>query len=147
MLALLAVCAAIGTNISSSSSNLFSTIVPSFPTTSLSDSTESISTDYQKLPSWIAHRLTQEVEPTSEEKYTFDHQVPPLFPLSSRDYATFICATLGLMIAAGGGIGGGGILVPIYILVLGFSPKHAIPLSNITGKKKRHLMHFVSLPI
>jgi uncharacterized membrane protein YfcA len=36
------------------------------------------------------------------------------------------------MIAAGGGIGGGGVLVPIYILVMGFSPKHAIPLSNIT---------------
>ena len=27
---------------------------------------------------------------------------------------------------------GGGILVPIYILVMEFSPKHAIPLSNIT---------------
>ncbi|KAL7472077.1 hypothetical protein ACHAXS_012385 [Conticribra weissflogii] len=36
------------------------------------------------------------------------------------------------MIAAGGGIGGGGVLVPIYILVMGFSPKHAIPLANIT---------------
>jgi uncharacterized membrane protein YfcA len=36
------------------------------------------------------------------------------------------------MVAAGGGIGGGGILVPIYILVMGFSPKHAIPLSNVT---------------
>eukprot|EP01082_Thalassiosira_pseudonana_P009284 g8277.t1 g8277 contig29:144639-146012(-) len=36
------------------------------------------------------------------------------------------------MIAAGGGIGGGGVLVPIYILIMGFSPKHAIPLSNIT---------------
>jgi hypothetical protein len=33
---------------------------------------------------------------------------------------------------AGGGIGGGGMLVPIYILVLQFSPRHAIPLSNIT---------------
>jgi len=38
----------------------------------------------------------------------------------------------GLMIAAGGGIGGGGMLVPIYILVLGFTAKHAIPLSNVT---------------
>lgn len=36
------------------------------------------------------------------------------------------------MIAAGGGIGGGGVLVPIYILVMRFSPKHAIPLSNVT---------------
>jgi len=53
------------------------------------------------------------------------------------------------MVAAGGGIGGGGILVPIYILVMGFSTKNAIPLSNITvfggavantflNAKKRH---------
>ncbi|KAL7474669.1 hypothetical protein ACHAW6_000632, partial [Cyclotella cf. meneghiniana] len=31
-----------------------------------------------------------------------------------------------------GGIGGGGMLVPIYILVMGILPKHAIPLSNVT---------------
>ena len=31
-----------------------------------------------------------------------------------------------------GGIGGGGILVPLYILVLGMDAKHAIPLSNFT---------------
>lgn len=28
--------------------------------------------------------------------------------------------------------GGGGILVPIFILIMGFSPKYAIPLSNVT---------------
>lgn len=55
-----------------------------------------------------------------------------LFPLDSSDYWGFFFATIGLMIAAGGGIGGGGILVPIYILVMGFSPKQAIPLSNVT---------------
>jgi hypothetical protein len=31
-----------------------------------------------------------------------------------------------------GGIGGGGILVPLFIIVLQFEPKHAIPLSNVT---------------
>lgn len=62
--------------------------------------------------------------------YSEEHD--PLFPLTNKDYVGFGCAILGLMIAAGGGIGGGGILVPIYILILGFSPKHAIPLSNIT---------------
>jgi len=55
-----------------------------------------------------------------------------LFPLDSTDYIGFICATLGLILASGGGIGGGGMLVPIYVLVMGFTPKHAIPLSNIT---------------
>ena len=43
-----------------------------------------------------------------------------------------MCASLGLILAAGAGIGGGGILVPIYILVLGFPSKLAIPLSNVT---------------
>lgn len=62
--------------------------------------------------------------------YNEEHE--PLFPLSQADKWGFGLATVGLMIAAGGGIGGGGILVPIYILVMGFSPKHAIPLSNIT---------------
>ena len=56
-----------------------------------------------------------------------------LLPLDASDKVGFFCATIGLMIAAGGGIGGGGVLVPIYILVMKFSPKHAIPLSNITG--------------
>lgn len=55
-----------------------------------------------------------------------------LIPLQTSDIVGFLCAALGLIIAAGGGIGGGGILVPIYILILGFLPKHAIPLSNVT---------------
>lgn len=56
----------------------------------------------------------------------------PLHPLDKSDYIGFGCATIGLMIAGGGGIGGGGILIPIYILILGFSPKYAIPLANVT---------------
>ena len=36
------------------------------------------------------------------------------------------------MVAAAGGIGGGGIIVPILIIVYGFEPKFAIPLSNFT---------------
>ena len=60
------------------------------------------------------------------------HHHKPLLPLDNTDKLGFFFATLGLMIAAGGGIGGGGVLVPIYILVMKFSPKHAIPLSNIT---------------
>jgi uncharacterized membrane protein YfcA len=55
-----------------------------------------------------------------------------LLPLSSRDYLSLSLAIIGLMIAAGGGIGGGGILVPLYIMVMGFSPKFGIALSNIT---------------
>ena len=61
-----------------------------------------------------------------------DDMDPSLLPLNMRDVIAFALATCGLMIAAGGGIGGGGILVPIYILVLNFTPKQAIPLSNVT---------------
>jgi uncharacterized membrane protein YfcA len=65
-------------------------------------------------------------------KPVYEETHPHLFPLTNSDKLGFVFAVIGLMIAAGGGIGGGGILVPIYILVMGFSPKHAIPLSNIT---------------
>eukprot|EP00804_Cyclotella_cryptica_P022996 CCRYP_015002-RA/>CCRYP_015002-RA protein AED:0.01 eAED:0.01 QI:351/1/1/1/1/1/2/625/428 len=56
----------------------------------------------------------------------------PLFPLQPSDILGFTLASFGLILASGGGIGGGGMLVPIYILVMGFLPKHAIPLSNVT---------------
>lgn len=65
-------------------------------------------------------------------QHVFEEQHKPLLPLDTSDQIGFTFCILGLMVAAGGGIGGGGILVPIYILVMGFSPKHAIPLSNIT---------------
>lgn len=44
----------------------------------------------------------------------------------------FFVATVGLAIAAGGGIGGGGILVPVYVIAWHFPTKLAIPLSTIT---------------
>jgi hypothetical protein len=55
-----------------------------------------------------------------------------LFPLTLSDYYGFLFVVIGLMIVARGGIGGGGMLVPIYMLVMGFAPKQAIPLSNVT---------------
>jgi len=76
--------------------------------------------------------LQQEQHHHHQHKPVYNEEHAPLFPLTRSDHWGFALATLGLMIAAGGGIGGGGILVPIYILVMGFSPKHAIPLSNIT---------------
>eukprot|EP00550_Attheya_septentrionalis_P004493 CAMPEP_0198283952 /NCGR_PEP_ID=MMETSP1449-20131203/3532_1 /TAXON_ID=420275 /ORGANISM="Attheya septentrionalis, Strain CCMP2084" /LENGTH=513 /DNA_ID=CAMNT_0043980857 /DNA_START=181 /DNA_END=1722 /DNA_ORIENTATION=+ len=64
--------------------------------------------------------------------YTPDTQELMLFPLRTWDYIGFFCATAGLVLAAGGGIGGGGILVPVYILLLRFPVKHAVSLSNVT---------------
>merc|ERR1719283_311599 len=39
---------------------------------------------------------------------------------------------VGSMIAAGGGLGGGGVFVPIYILILQYPPKYAAALSQAT---------------
>jgi len=61
-----------------------------------------------------------------------DHKVPELFPFEPTDYVGFVAMILGLILAAGAGIGGGGLLVPIFILVFGFCIKHAIPLASVT---------------
>lgn len=65
------------------------------------------------------------------------HSIQPkqhkdLFPLDNYDIIGTILVGVGLMIAASGGVGGGGILVPLLIIVYGFHPKYAIPLSNFT---------------
>ena len=39
----------------------------------------------------------------------------------------FLCSAL----AAGGGIGGGGLYLPVFVLVLGYIPHIAIPLSKV----------------
>jgi len=101
----------------------------------------------QNRTSEIANQALDSLR-TLQEEYTYDEHAD-LLPLTSSDWTGFFCAICGLMIAAGGGIGGGGILVPIYILVMGFSPKNAIPLANVTvfggavantylNSKKRH---------
>lgn len=53
-----------------------------------------------------------------------------LFPLDGYDYFGTFLIGIGLMIAASGGVGGGGIIVPLLILVFNFHPKYAIALSN-----------------
>jgi Sulfite exporter TauE/SafE len=55
-----------------------------------------------------------------------------LFPIDNTDIFGSLLVAFGLMISASGGIGGGGILVPLLIIIFGFNPKYAIPLSNIT---------------
>ncbi len=53
-----------------------------------------------------------------------------LYPMDDSDWWGTVLMTLGLLGAASGGIGGGGILVPLFILVFNFKPRYAIPLSN-----------------
>jgi hypothetical protein len=85
-----------------------------------SSSAESTTTTTSSLPSSL---ISSSYEPE-------EHKA--LFPLTNSDYWGMISISLGLMIAASGGIGGGGIVVPLLILVLGFQPKHAVALSNFT---------------
>jgi len=77
-------------------------------------------------------------------KATFDHKKPQsrthgsgestasLSDFDGYHGAGLAAAMIGLILAAGGGIGGGGILVPIYILIMRFSARYGIPLSNVT---------------
>ncbi|KAM9983952.1 hypothetical protein ACTFIY_000669 [Dictyostelium cf. discoideum] len=50
--------------------------------------------------------------------------------ISSLDIVGFILLFIGCALSSGGGVGGGGIYIPILILVSKWDPKTAIPLSN-----------------
>jgi uncharacterized membrane protein YfcA len=57
----------------------------------------------------------------------------PLFaPFTRQDWIGSLLAFVVCALAAGGGIGGGGVLVPVFIAFVGFSPRDAIPLSKAT---------------
>jgi len=77
--------------------------------------------------------------PWEQDSVLASAQTPPLKTkeierdiIWTEDVVGFTFCAIFVAIAAGGGIGGGGVLVPTYIFVLRFSPKYAIPLSNIT---------------
>ncbi|TMW60522.1 hypothetical protein Poli38472_000564 [Pythium oligandrum] len=55
-----------------------------------------------------------------------------LFPLSDTEIYGSIAAFLSNILAAGSGLGGGGLLVPLYILTMGLTSHDAIPLSKAT---------------
>ena len=52
--------------------------------------------------------------------------------VDARDWYGFVLVFLACAMAAGGGIGGGGLLLPVFILVYAFTPHDATPLSNVT---------------
>jgi hypothetical protein len=73
------------------------------------------------------------LQPEHSKKHVQDIKMHKnLFPMDTSDIIGTLLVGIGLMIAASGGIGGGGILVPLLIIVYGFHPKFAIPLSNFT---------------
>ena len=52
-------------------------------------------------------------------KFVGDPLPPRLFPLTRRDVVGFMLASLGVTLGSSGGIGGGGLVVPCYILAMG----------------------------
>jgi len=81
---------------------------------------------------WLGDDLDARDDFSGRMLSLFSYKHKPLWPLNATDYVGFFLAIIGLIIASGGGIGGGGILVPVYIIVMRFTPKHAIALSNVT---------------
>jgi hypothetical protein len=64
--------------------------------------------------------------------YQEDPGPPTLFPLTPREIMGFFLASLALCLGASGGLGGGGIVVPVYILVMGLPLKVAVPCGAVT---------------
>lgn len=54
----------------------------------------------------------------------------PIWPLAPIEWVGLVCMTLLLALANIGGIGGGGIIIPICIAMYGFGTRQAIALSN-----------------
>ncbi|GLD91566.1 hypothetical protein PINS_up000099 [Pythium insidiosum] len=54
------------------------------------------------------------------------------WPMTAVDIYGSIAAFLSIVLAAGSGLGGGGLLVPMYILTMGISSHEAIPMSKAT---------------
>jgi uncharacterized membrane protein YfcA len=55
-----------------------------------------------------------------------------MLPLNQYDVAAMVLSFFSTALAAGGGIGGGGLLVPIFILVMNFPSSQATALSLAT---------------
>lgn len=71
-----------------------------------------------------------------DDFYVFErgdhHRTPKLFPLQTPSIVGFFCAALVLCLGASSGTGGGGTIVPIYILIIGLPIQVAIPIGAVT---------------
>jgi hypothetical protein len=51
------------------------------------------------------------------------------FPMNGADMAGIVILFIGAALASGGGVGGGGLFIPLLILINGFDPHTAMPIS------------------
>ena len=72
--------------------------------------------------------------PVDDEFYRYngDSDRPHLNPIGERDMVGFMLASLGATLGSLGGIGGGGLVVPCYVIVTRLNLKQAIPLGSVT---------------
>ncbi|GKY95610.1 hypothetical protein MPSEU_000522300 [Mayamaea pseudoterrestris] len=64
--------------------------------------------------------------------YQDDWRAPDLFPLTTRKLVAYALIIVASTLGASGGIGGGGIVIPVYILVMSLPLKVAVPISAAT---------------
>lgn len=63
-------------------------------------------------------------------------------PFSYRDILTAIILFIGSCVAAGAGVGGGGLNVPMLVFINDFTASNAIPLSSVRTKPRvSDIMH------
>jgi uncharacterized membrane protein YfcA len=69
-----------------------------------------------------------------DDFYLFEKRMPrpSVLPLTGRTVVGFFIAALATSLGSTGGVGGGGAVVPIYILVLGLPIQVAIPIGAVT---------------
>ena len=65
-------------------------------------------------------------------RYIGDAVPRSLLPIERQDIIGFMLASLGATLGSLGGIGGGGLVVPCYIIVTRLNLKQAIPLGSVT---------------
>lgn len=71
------------------------------------------------------------VENSTTTTWSDDHADWPELELNARVVVAVVLSSLGACICAAGGVGGGGLFIPIFNLLLGFSTKTSAALSNI----------------
>ena len=82
----------------------------------------------------VAHKLSPD-HYTCRYQSSYDNNIcqhKRLFDnFDLADQLGTVLGMVGAAVAAGAGTGGGGLFVPMFILVVGFSAKEAIPLSKV----------------
>jgi hypothetical protein len=48
-----------------------------------------------------------------------------------------VCIFFGGILTSGGGVGGGGVYIPVLVLILGLSPHVAVPISKVRTESSR----------